>query len=343
MIKFDWQGFKDKIEYVADRVHLVTVLKPEIFRLLNAELSTLKDISLEEKRIIGREINLLKLEFEKLISEKISFFENQELEKKIQSEVVDITKPTRKIHSGSLNPLTIVAYDVVRILEKYGFSVMFGPEIEEDFYNFQALNVPEHHPARQMQDTFYLNGKNEMDENYLLRTQTTGVDVRAILNSNLKPPIAISSFGKVFRVESDKTHSPMFHQIEAVMIDKNINMSNLRYILESFLMEFFETKDIVLKFRPSFFPFTEPSAEVDVGYTIKDGKIVIGGSDKFLEILGCGMLHENVLKNMKIDPNEYQAIAFGCGLDRLAMLKYGIADVRQITHNYLDWIKHYTQ
>ena len=193
-----------------------------------------------------------------------------------------------------------------------------------------------------MQDTFYLQSKNEDGDNYLLRTQTTCVDAREVIENNLQPPIALISCGKTFRCDSDRTHSPMFNQFEGLMIDECLNLGHLKFFLQTMLKEFFETDDIVVRMRPSYFPFTEPSVEIDVGYSIVNNQIKIGGCEKWLEVLGAGMLHPNVLKNMNIDSEKYTAIAFGCGVERFAMLKYGANDIRDFTANKNAWLKHYS-
>ena len=229
--------------------------------------------------------------------------------------------------------------EIEEIFSNFGFNFAQGPEIEDDFHNFTALNIPEDHPARQMQDTFYLkNSKN------LLRTHTSNTQIREMLEG--QPPFKSCSLGRVFRRDSDQTHTPMFHQFEGFMVDEDVTMQNLRWILEKFLNEFFEIDNVELRFRPSFFPFTEPSAEVDIGYYKENGVIKIGkpknpADQKFMEILGCGMIHENVLKNCNIDSAKYQGFAFGIGVERLAMLKYGINDLRMFFENDIRFLKHY--
>ncbi|MDC3377739.1 phenylalanine--tRNA ligase subunit alpha, partial [Candidatus Pelagibacter ubique] len=216
-----------------------------------------------------------------------------------------------------------------------GFSVEEGPDVENEYNNFTALNTPDNHPARDMHDTFYLNDTKEL----LLRTHTSPVQIRTMLSD--KPPFKIIAPGRTYRSDSDQTHTPMFHQVEGLHIDKNINMGHLKGCLNYFIKEFFEVDKIKMRFRPSHFPFTEPSAEVDIGYEIKDGKIVIGEGDKWLEVLGCGMVHPNVLKNVKVNPDEFQGYAFGIGIDRLAMLKYGINDLRAFFDCDYRWLNHF--
>lgn len=326
----------------ANDIHeLLHVLKPKFLgksSTIQTLSSTLKDLSIEQKRELGQKLNNAKNTLEQAITDRLQTLEDKELDEKLKAEQLDGTLNKSKL-IGSIHPITKVMHDAVNILVRHGFEYIEGPEIETDWFNFSALNVGKNHPARQMQDTFYLNGVDNNNESYLLRTHTTCVDARSIISQNRKPPIALVSAGKVFRVDSDATHSPMFHQIECVAIAKDLHMGHLKYYIESFLKEFFETDNINIRLRPSYFPFTEPSAEVDVGYTIKDGKISIGGNEKYLEILGCGMLHPNVLRNFGIDPTQYQGIAFGCGIDRLTMLKYGASDIRKFFAGNLSWLK----
>ena len=309
---------------------------------LTKMFASMKDLTNDAKKEFGAQINNIKNEIELAIKNKREELENIELEKKLQEESIDGTLTYRQTTEGSLHLITKTEQELCRIFLKYGFQLAEGLEIEEDFYNFTALNVKANHPARQMQDTFYLKGKNSADENYLLRTHTTCVDARTVIENNLQPPIALMSCGKTFRCDSDKTHSPMFHQFEGLMIDENLTLGHLKFFLKSMMCEFFETENIFLRMRPSYFPFTEPSVEIDVGYSIVNGQIKIGGNEKWLEVLGAGMLHPNVLKNMNIDNSKYTAIAFGCGVERMGMLKYGANDIRQFTNNKLEWLKHYS-
>ena len=225
--------------------------------------------------------------------------------------------------------------EISSIFSEIGFSVEEGPDIESEYYNFTALNTPENHPAKDMHDTFYI----EENMKTLLRTHTSPVQVRTMLKG--KPPFKIIAPGRTYRSDSDQTHSPMFHQVEGLNIDKDINMGHLKGCLNYFIKEFFEVDKIQMRFRPSHFPFTEPSAEVDIGYELKDGKIVIGEGDKWLEILGCGMVHPNVLKNVNVNPDKYQGYAFGIGIDRLGMLKYGINDLRAFFETDYRWLNHF--
>ncbi len=294
----------------------------------------MKEIEAEKRKEFGLKINQIRDEITQKIDEKKDFFENAELEEKLSSQKIDITQPSRKSTTGLAHPISKTIKEIREIFHCLGFDFADGPEIEEDFFNFTALNMPQNHPARQMQDTFYLKNNDEK----LLRTHTSNTQIRKMLNE--KPPFKTVALGRVFRRDSDQTHTPMFHQIEGFIVDKNINMSNLKWILEEFLRQFFEVDQIHLRFRPSFFPFTEPSAEVDIGFKNENGKIKIGSDEKFMEILGCGMIHQNVLKNCNIN-QEFQGLAFGIGIERLAMLKYGINDLRMFFDNDLRFLKHF--
>lgn len=294
----------------------------------------LKNLSVEEKKSAGALINQLRDEITKKIDAKKEFFEEAELNKKLAAEKIDVTQPPRKEPQGFIHPISKVIKEIRDIFSSLGFEFSFGPEIEDDFYNFTALNMPANHPARQMQDTFYLQNTEK-----LLRTHTSTVQIRKMTND--KPPLRVVALGRVFRRDSDQTHTPMFHQIEGFVVDESTNMANLKWLLEEFLQRFFEVKNVELRFRPSFFPFTEPSAEVDIGYKIEQGRIKIGSNEKFMEILGCGMIHPNVLNNCGIDATKHQGFAFGIGIERLAMLKYGITDLRMFFENDARFLQHY--
>jgi len=302
-------------------------------------MKNIKDLTIEEKKKFGSEVNQFKNLISLEIQSKKEVLELKEINERLKTEKVDVTLPVRKFNQGKIHPISKVISEIEEIFINLGFEVTFGPEIEDDFHNFTALNIPKNHPARQMQDTFYLNAEDDQGDKLLLRTNTSSVQIRKLQDS--KPPLAVISIGKVYRRDSDQTHTPMFHQMEALMIDKNVNMGHLKWILEEFLKKFFEIEEVSMRFRPSFFPFTEPSAELDIGYEKKNNLITIGGSEKFLEILGCGMIHPNVLKNVDIDPEEYQGFAFGVGIERLAMLKYGITDLRSFFDNDVRFLKHF--
>jgi len=296
----------------------------------------LKSIDESQKKSFGAIINNLRNQITQQIDNKKQFFDDLELNSKLLKQKIDITQPIRKSTDGFIHPISKTIKEVREIFSNLGFTCADGPEIEEDFFNFSALNMPKDHPARQMQDTFYFANSQEK----LLRTHTSNVQIRKMLE-NPNPPIKNIAIGRVFRRDSDQTHTPMFHQIEGFMVDEESNMSHLKWVLEEFLKQFFEVNDINLRFRPSFFPFTEPSAEVDIGYSNSQGRIKIGSNEKYLEILGCGMIHPNVLQNCKINREKYQGFAFGIGIERLTMLKYGINDLRMLFENDLRFLKHF--
>ena len=303
--------------------------------LISSEFKKMGSISENERKKFASDLNLIKNELQNLINSKIDEIQTEEINKKLEKEKVDITLPERTFVRGKIHPVSQTIDEISSIFSEIGFSVEEGPDVENEYNNFTALNTPDNHPARDMHDTFYLDKKKEK----LLRTHTSPVQIRTMLKG--KPPFKIIAPGRTYRSDSDQTHSPMFHQVEGLHIDKDINMGHLKGCLNYFIKEFFEVKKIKMRFRPSHFPFTEPSAEVDIGYEIKDGKIVIGDGDKWLEILGCGMVHPNVLKNVKVDPAKFQGYAFGIGIDRLAMLKYGINDLRAFFDCDYRWLNHY--
>jgi len=302
---------------------------------ISNEFKKIVSINAEERKKFASDLNSIKDELQNAISKKIQDLEIKEINLKLQNEKVDITLPERSFNKGKIHPVSQVIDEISSIFSEIGFNVEEGPDVESEYNNFTALNTPENHPARDMHDTFYLDNNKE----FLLRTHTSPVQVRTMLKG--KSPFKIIAPGRTYRSDSDQTHSPMFHQVEGLHIDKNINMGHLKGCLNYFIKEFFEVEKIKMKFRPSHFPFTEPSAEVDIGYEIKDGKIIIGEGDQWLEILGCGMVHPNVLKNVKVDPTKYQGYAFGIGIDRLAMLKYGINDLRAFFDCDYRWLNHF--
>jgi phenylalanyl-tRNA synthetase alpha chain len=335
--------FNSKILLVQNKDHLEEIRVQFLGKkgAITELFSQLKNIAAEERKNFGAEVNKLRDEVTQKIESKKEQFENDDLKQKLISEKIDVSLSPRKESQGLIHPISKVISEIEEIFAKLGFEFAEGPEIEDDFHNFTALNMPKDHPARQMQDTFYLQNSD-----LLLRTHTSNTQIRKMLNS--KPPLKIAALGRVFRRDSDQTHTPMFHQVEGFVVDKNINMANLKWVLEKFLKMFFEVENLELRLRPSFFPFTEPSAEVDIGYFIKEGKIKIGSSKqeinsegKFMEILGCGIINPNVLKNCNINPEEYQGFAFGIGVERLAMLKYGINDLRMFFENDVRFLQHY--
>ena len=312
----------------------INQIKSELFgksgKITN-EFKKIGSISADERKKFASDLNLAKDELQAIIENKIKDIEIKEINLKLQNEQVDVTLPERSFNRGRIHPVSQVIDEISSIFSEIGFSVAEGPDVENEYNNFTALNTPDNHPARDMHDTFYLDDKKE----FLLRTHTSPVQIRTMQGG--KPPFKIIAPGRTYRSDSDQTHAPMFHQVEGLHIDKNINMGHLKGCLNYFIKEFFEVDKIQMRFRPSHFPFTEPSAEVDIGYKLKDGKIIIGEGDKWLEILGCGMVHPNVLKNVKVDPLKYQGYAFGMGIDRLAMLKYGINDLRAFFETYYMW------
>ena len=305
--------------------------------IISLEMKELASLSGDEKKQYAEKLNKIKDSVLEIIASKTEELNSKELEKKLNSETLDITLSTSKSY-GTIHPISQVIEEVITIFGDLDFFVAEGPEVETDYNNFTALNTSEHHPARQMHDTFYVETETDGMPN-VLRTHTSPVQIRSMLKQ--KPPIRLIAPGKTFRCDNDQTHSPMFHQVEGLVIDQESNMSHLKGCLEIFLKTFFETDKLNMRFRPSHFPFTEPSAEVDIGYTKKGNQLIIGEGEDWLEILGCGMVHPNVLENVNINSNEYQGYAFGMGIERLAMLKYGISDLRTFFDSDLRWNKHY--
>jgi phenylalanyl-tRNA synthetase alpha chain len=334
---------KIKEEYISKLnqdidLNQVNQFKTELFGKngkISNEFKKMGSIPADERKKFAFELNTIKDEIQNLISIKIQEIEIQEMNSKIKNEKVDVTLPERNFNQGKIHPVSQVIDEISSIFSEIGFNVEEGPDVENEYNNFSALNTPDNHPARDMHDTFYLDKNKE----FLLRTHTSPVQVRTMLKG--KPPFKIIAPGRTYRSDSDQTHSPMFHQVEGLHIDKNLNMGHLKGCLNYFIKEFFEVDKIKMRFRPSHFPFTEPSAEVDIGYEIKEGKIVIGEGNKWLEILGCGMVHPNVLKNVKVNTLKYQGYAFGIGIDRLAMLKYGINDLRAFFETDYRWLNHF--
>ena len=316
----------------------INQIKSDLFGkngLISSQFKKIGTIAESERKKFASELNQIKDELQNFINSKISEIENTTINEKLAKEKIDITLPGRSFVRGKIHPVSQTIDEISSIFSEIGFSVEEGPDVENEYNNFTALNTPDNHPARDMHDTFYLDEKKEK----LLRTHTSPVQIRTMLKD--KPPFKIIAPGRTYRSDSDQTHSPMFHQVEGLYIDKDINMGHLKGCLNYFIKEFFEIDKIKMRFRPSHFPFTEPSAEVDIGYKIKDGKIIIGEGDQWLEILGCGMVHPNVLKNVKVDPLKFQGYAFGIGIDRLAMLKYGINDLRSFFDCDYRWLNHF--
>ena len=329
--------FFSKLEEAKD-LEKVNQIKSELFGkngIISNQFKVLATKSDEDKKTFASELNTLKNDLQTIINQKVEKIKNEEINKKLENEKIDVTLPERSFRIGKIHPVSQVIDEISSIFSEIGFSVEEGPDIENEYNNFTALNIPKHHPARDMHDTFYL----DEDKKTLLRTHTSPVQIRTMLKG--KPPFKIIAPGRTYRSDSDQTHSPMFHQLEGLHIDKDISMGHLKGCLNYFIKEFFEIDKIKMRFRPSHFPFTEPSAEVDIGYEIKNGQIVIGEGNKWLEILGCGMVHPNVLKNVKVDHKKFQGYAFGIGIDRLAMLKYGINDLRAFFECDYRWLNHY--
>ncbi|MFV7670012.1 phenylalanine--tRNA ligase subunit alpha [Shewanella algae] len=299
-IRVDYLGKKGKI---TDMMKLMATLSPQ------------------EKPAFGQKVNEAKQKVQQFLSQRIEGLKAAELEQKLQAEKIDVTLPGRRLDNGGLHPVTRTIERIESFFGELGFSVKQGPEIEDDYHNFDALNMPEHHPARAGHDTFYFNPK------LVLRTQTSGVQIRTMEVE--KPPLRIISPGRVYRNDYDMTHTPMFHQVEGLLVDENVNFAELKGVLHDFLRNFFE-EDLEIRFRPSYFPFTEPSAEVDVK-----------GKNGWLEVLGCGMVHPNVLRGVGIDPDKYSGFAFGMGVERLAMLRYGVNDLRAFFENDLRFLKQF--
>jgi phenylalanyl-tRNA synthetase alpha chain len=311
-------------------------------------LKTLGGMSPDQRQVEGPRIQGLREAVAGAIEARKGTLDAAALHAQLAAETLDMTLPADVPLTGTIHPVSQVMDELAEIFADLGFAVATGPEIETDFHNFDALNIPETHPARAMHDTFYLEegiaakraGTADRDTKTLLRTHTSPVQIRTMLAG--KPPIRIIAPGRTYRSDSDATHTPMFHQVEGLVIDRGITLGHLKWTLETFLKAFFERDDIVLRLRPSYFPFTEPSAEVDVGYTVEKGKRVIGGSGGgWMEVLGSGMVHPKVIAACGLDPAEWQGFAFGCGIDRLAMLKYGMDDLRAFFDGDIRWLKHY--
>jgi phenylalanyl-tRNA synthetase alpha chain len=306
---------------------------------ITARLKSLGSMDPEGRAAEAPKIHSLREAVSQAIAERKAALESAELERKLATERIDLSLPAPESVSGTVHPVSQVMDELAEIFADLGFSVAEGPEIETQWYNFTALNMPENHPARAMQDTFYLEPRAPGEEPMVLRTHTSPVQIRSMQEHGA--PIRLIAPGRVYRSDSDATHTPMFHQVEGLVIDKGITLGHLKWTLETFLKAFFERDDIVLRMRPSYFPFTEPSAEVDVGWSIEKGRRVVGGSEGWMEVLGSGMVHPNVLAAAGLDPDEWQGFAFGCGIDRLAMLKYGMDDLRAFFDGDIRWLKHY--
>ncbi|WP_298676359.1 phenylalanine--tRNA ligase subunit alpha [uncultured Lentibacter sp.] len=307
---------------------------------VSLQMRELGKMTAEERQVAGPKLNALKDEINSALAAKKAGLEDAALNERLRSEWLDVTLPSRLRGQGSIHPISQVTEEVTAIFADMGFAVAEGPRIDTDWYNFDALNIPSHHPARAEMDTFYMH-RAEGDERppHVLRTHTSPVQIRSMEKHGA--PIRVICPGGVYRADYDQTHTPMFHQVEGLAIDKDISMANLKWVLEEFVKAFFEVDDVELRFRASHFPFTEPSAEVDIRCSWEGGTLKVGEGDDWLEILGSGMVHPKVLQAGGIDPNEWQGFAFGMGIDRIAMLKYGIPDLRAFFDSDLRWLRHY--
>ncbi|MDP4840005.1 MAG: phenylalanine--tRNA ligase subunit alpha [Alphaproteobacteria bacterium] len=301
-------------------------------------MKTLGKMEPRERQEKGVLFNSVRTQIATALEERKAKLAATEMAEKLKAESLDVSLSARGELKGSIHPLSQAQYELTEIFSSMGFHVVEGPHIEDDFHNFSALNIPPEHPAREEQDTFYLP-KGEDGEILLLRTQTSPVQIRTMQNK--QPPVRIVAPGRVYRSDYDQTHTPTFHQIEGLFIDRNIHMGHLKRCVVDFCRAFFEIPDLELRFRPSFFPFTEPSAEVDIACVRRDGELILGEKGDWLEVLGCGMVHPKVLDNCGINSTEYQGFAFGLGIERMAMLKYGIPDLRSFYDTDNRWLRHY--
>ena len=302
---------------------------------ITARLKNLGQISAELRPAAGQSINQIKLKIQGLLEARKSFINDQLITDKLSSETVDITLPGRGLKSGALHPVTLTMNRIQKMFAKLGFDTAEGPEVEDDFHNFEALNIPAHHPARAMHDTFYFG------DGRLLRTHTSPVQIRVL--EHQAPPVRIIAPGKVFRCDSDITHTPMFHQVEGLLIDVNVSFADLKGTLEEFLKLFFEQDDLKTRFRPSYFPFTEPSMEADIGCVMCAGSgCRVCGQSGWIEVLGCGMVHPEVFRHTGIDNDKFTGYAFGLGIERLAMMRYGVNDLRLFFENDLRFLQQFS-
>ena len=340
----DYEQLKNEILEKIDRsftlegledVRVVSLGKKGSLSVLMKQLGSIEP---DKRRETGQKLNLIQKEVLAAIENKKEVLRKDHINKKLANESVDITLPIRPENHGKIHPLSKTMDEVISIFAQMGFTVAEGPDIESDYYNFSALNIPPEHPARQEHDTFYFNPDQDGNRK-VLRTHTSPVQIRTM--EKHKPPLRVIVPGRTYRSDHDATHSPMFHQCEGLVIGDNLNMSHLKGCLIEFCRVFFGVDDLPVRFRPSYFPFTEPSAEVDIGCSKKNGELKIGSGDEWLEILGSGMVNPRVLENCGINPNEHQGFAFGIGLERIAMLKYGIPDLRPFFDSDLRWMKHY--
>ncbi|MCJ8140537.1 phenylalanine--tRNA ligase subunit alpha [Falsirhodobacter halotolerans] len=307
---------------------------------ISLKMRELGKMTPEERQTTGAALNRLKDELDAALRARKAGFADAALEQRLASEWLDVTLPGRPRRQGTIHPVSQVMDELTAIFADMGFAVAEGPQVESDWYNFDALNIPPEHPARQEHDTFFMH-RAEGDDRppHVLRTHTSPVQIRAMMAQGA--PVRVIAPGRVYRMDMDQTHTPMFHQVEGLALDKGISMANLKWVLEEFCRAFFEVPSVELRFRASHFPFTEPSAEVDIRCSWKDGQLKIGEGDDWMEILGSGMVHPKVLSAAGVDPSQYQGFAFGMGIDRIAMLKYGIPDLRAFFESDLRWLRHY--
>ena len=307
---------------------------------LSEKMKSLGAMNPEERQVMGPALNGLKDRVVDAIASRKDHLKRAGIEARLKTETVDVTLPVRPSPAeiGRIHPISQVVDEITAIFSDMGFSIAEGPDIETDYYNFTALNFPEGHPAREMHDTFFLP-PDANGERKVLRTHTSPVQIRTM--EAQKPPIRIVIPGKTYRQDSDPTHTPMFHQLEGLVVDKSANIANMKWVLEEFCKTFFEVDQINMRFRPSFFPFTEPSLEVDIQCDRSGNEVRFGEGTDWMEILGCGMVHPNVLRSGGLDPDEYQGFAWGIGIDRIAMLKYGMPDLRAFFDPDAPWISHY--
>jgi phenylalanyl-tRNA synthetase alpha chain len=302
---------------------------------ITARLKNLGQIPADQRPAAGQAINQIKLQIQTLLEQQKSVISEKLINDKLSSETVDVTLPGRVERSGGLHPVTLTMNRIQKMFGKIGFDVVEGPEVEDEFYNFEALNIPVHHPARAMHDTFYFN------DNRLLRTHTSPVQIRVL--EKQAPPVRIIAPGRVYRCDSDITHTPMFHQVEGLLVDENVSFSDLKGTLEEFFKLFFEQEDLKIRFRPSYFPFTEPSMEVDISCVMcNGGGCRVCSHTGWLEVLGCGMVHPEVFRHVNIDSEAYTGYAFGVGVERLAMLRYGVNDLRLFFENDLRFLRQFS-
>ena len=340
----DTNKLKDEVESAVSRAENLDAL--EAIRIselgkngrITLLMKGLGQLGPAERRLVGKKLNELKNTILDLIEKKKRVLESSGIEAQLAEETIDVSLPVRPQLTGSIHPISQTIDEVTSIFGEMGFSVEEGPDIEEDWYNFTALNIPPNHPARQEHDTFYLNAEKN-GERMVLRTHTSPVQIRTMQSTN--PPIRIIVPGRTYRCDHDATHSPMFHQVEGLLVDETTHMGHLKGCLIEFCRAFFNVEDLPVRFRPSYFPFTEPSAEVDIGCTFDGGTLKMGHGDGWLEILGSGMVNPKVLENCGIDSSRYQGFAFGMGIERIAMLKYGIPDLRTFYDSDLRWLRHY--